>query len=83
MLGISHFDDEKWPGLQAADMGASMVKDVFAASRSRRPVLEEEFPLRSRFEHIGHCDETYHLSMLEAQSIRESEARTHDGKRHI
>jgi len=28
MLGISHFDDEKWAGLQAADMAASMVKDV-------------------------------------------------------
>jgi hypothetical protein len=84
MLGISHLDDEKWPGLQAADMAATTVKDVFSANLNKRQVdLETEFPLRNRFKKIGNIDEAYHLAMLNSQSIRESEIETNDGKRSI
>jgi Protein of unknown function (DUF3800) len=84
MLGISHENDEAWPGLQAADMAATTVKDVFAAALDKHRVfLEKDFPLHKRFKKIGKIDEAYHLEMLRVQSIRESEVRSDDGKRSI
>jgi Protein of unknown function (DUF3800) len=75
MLGISHLDDKKWPGLQAADMGAASVKMVFEEYFSTGK-KEMNFPLASRFYRMANIDEGYILAMLDNQSVRESEHNT-------
>jgi hypothetical protein len=78
MLGISHFDDEKWPGLQAADMAASTVKACFDEFLVMGETLTD-FPLRRRFYRIATVGEKYLLSMLNHQSRRDAESIHHDG----
>jgi len=75
MLGISHFDDKKYYGLQAADLAATTVKNVFEEHWETGSV-PEEFPLQSRFWRIANVDEQYMLSVLDHQTLRDPERKT-------
>jgi hypothetical protein len=72
MLSISHEDDEKYYGLQAADMAASAVNRVYRAHLKDGKV-PDEYPLSEVFWRIGRIDENYLLTMLGHQSRREGE----------
>ena len=72
MLGISHEDDEKHYGLQAADMIASSVNRVYR-SHLKSGTVPDDYPLNEVFWRIGRIDEVYLLTMLGQQSHRESD----------
>lgn len=72
MLGISHEDDEKHYGLQAADMIASSVNRVYR-SHLKDGTVPDDYPLNEVFWRIGRIDEDYLLTMLGHQSQRKSE----------
>jgi hypothetical protein len=72
MLGISHEDDEKHYGLQAADMIASSVNRVYR-SHLKDGTVPDDYPLNEVFWRIGRIDEDYLLKMLGHQSERKSE----------
>lgn len=71
LMGIAHLNDEHWPGLQAADMAASIVKDMFERHQgSEESVLPyvEEIPLLDRFFRIDNINKAFHMEMLSNQS---------------
>jgi hypothetical protein len=72
-MGIAHLNDEHWPGLQAADMAAKVVKKVFENNRnsnSTLPVLpyDPDLPLIDRFFRIDNITEEFNREMLSHQS---------------
>lgn len=72
MRGITHEDDKIHYGLQAADMAASSVNEIYR-SHFDSGTVPVEYPLSECFWRIGRIDETYLLDMLEHQSPRSSE----------
>jgi hypothetical protein len=68
MRGIAHLDDKKWPGLQAADLVAHIVNQVFKeqialpeGQRNLRKVLPE---LQGSFFKIANVDKWYLCHVL-------------------
>ena len=72
MLGISHFDDKKWPGLQAADMIAATTKAV-VDHHNETGEIKTEAPLFDKFFMVGNVNEAYLLSVLNDQTISNEE----------
>lgn len=72
MLGITHEDDEKHYGLQAADMAASAVNRIYR-SHVKDETIPDQYPLSEVFWRIGRIDENYLLTMLGHQSPRASQ----------
>jgi hypothetical protein len=72
MLEISHLDDTKYYGLQAADLAATTVKEVYE-QHWKAGKIKEQFPLHSRFWRIANVDEQYMLNVLDNQTLREPE----------
>jgi hypothetical protein len=70
ILGIDHLNDERWPGLQAADMAASSVKTVFEEHLATGKKIKD-FPLAERFYKMGNIDETYIRAMLKHHASTE------------
>jgi hypothetical protein len=69
MLDITHEDDERSYGLQAADMAASTVNLIFR-SHFETGVVPEEFALSERFWRICRINEKYLLDVLQHQTPR-------------
>jgi hypothetical protein len=74
MLGIDHADDRTSAGLQATDLAASTVKKVFD-DFFLRGISDADYPMRKRFYRIANVGRKYLLTMLENQSVRDSEKR--------
>jgi hypothetical protein len=74
MLGIDHADDRTSAGLQATDLAASTVKKVFE-DFFLRGISDADHPMRKRFYRIANVGRKYLLTMLENQSVRDSEKR--------
>lgn len=72
MRAITHEDDEKHYGLQAADLAASSVNSLFRAHVDTGEV-PQQYALSQRFWRIGNIDKRYLLKMLDHQTPRESE----------
>lgn len=72
MLGITHEDDKRHFGLQAADMAASSVNAIYKSHVDDGSV-PIEYALSERFWRIGRIDEKYLLDILEHQTPRNSE----------
>ncbi len=75
MLNITHIDDEKCPGLQAADMIASTTKKAFDNQFSTGQV-DFNAPLLSEFWRIGIVNEDYLITVLDNQSLTDAEIRS-------
>ncbi|MDE3148336.1 MAG: DUF3800 domain-containing protein [Acidobacteriota bacterium] len=72
MLALTHEDDKRHYGLQAADVAASTVNLIFR-SHVETGTVPKEYALSERFWRIGRIDEKYLLSVLEHQTPREAE----------
>jgi uncharacterized protein DUF3800 len=72
MRDLSHADDKKHYGLQAADMVASSVNRIYR-SHLKDGTVPDEYPLSEVMWRIGRIDEKYLLTMLDHQSQRASE----------
>jgi len=69
MRGLAHLDDKKWPGLQAADLMAHLVNQVFkqqlAFPENERVLLTSIPELQGTFWKIARIDKYYLCSALE------------------
>jgi len=69
MRGLTHLDDKKWPGLQAADLLAHSSNQVFkgqlAIPEDERLMLDSLPELQSTFWKISPIDKYYLCSVLE------------------
>jgi hypothetical protein len=72
MLGISHFDDKEWPGLQAADMIAATTKTV-VDHHNKTGEINTEVPMFDKFFMVGNVNEAYLLDVLNDQTISNEE----------
>ena len=72
MLDITHEDDKKHYGLQAADMAATSVNWIYRSHVDTGEV-PSEYALSEKFWRISRIDEKYLLNMLDHQTPRESE----------
>lgn len=65
-IGMAFHPDEHWPGLQASDMVATVVKKVFDETKTTGiPVIHH--PLAGKMLMIGNVTEDYFLGVLEVQ----------------
>lgn len=75
MRGISHLDDEKWPGLQAADLVAHVVNQEFAGwdgvTKVKRPLRD----LNDTICKIAYWNEKYMYSVLKTNTGIDLQAR--------
>lgn len=75
MVSLSHQDEEKCPGLQAADMISTVVKGVYD-DQFNKGQIDESRPLLSEFYRICMVDESYLLAVLDGQSANKPQTDT-------
>lgn len=69
MRELTHLDDKKWPGLQAADLIAHLANQIFkeqlAIPTDERTLLASLPELQGTFWKVSHIDKWYMCSVLE------------------